>query len=313
MTGFATSETRSAIVAETTVGTTPSTPGFSTMHDLVRMSSKPDVFYGQSLTGKGARTGQGYGIDMVEGTYEGPLYYGAADELLSTLLQADWATNVLKDAKKEQSVTVENTVNAGVGGTATMTRFRGVEAISGSINLQAEREAQISLNLMGRGSDNATTSAITGATYTDPSVVDPLVSGQDVGTIKFAGYALDCMQSLEIAFDFEQRDRQPKLSSKKICGIRRGNFLPKLTANIYIETNFLNIYNAARKRHNSFAVTVPIGSVTGEKYTVLFPVCHFGSTELDLSAGDAMQKVEIMPHYDSSKEKAVIKITRAVS
>ena len=149
-------------------------------------------------------------------------------------------------------------------------------------------------------------------TYTDPSEADPLSSGDDIGTITFNGYTLDCMQSLEIDFTFENRDGQPKISSNDLCGVNRGDFLPALTANMYVEENFLAIYNAARARHTAFAVTIPIGSVSGEKYTMEFPSCRFGSSAIDQSGAAVMQRVPILPQYDET-EAAVIKITRGVS
>lgn len=313
MSGIASSQVRSAYVAEATVGTIPATPGFTTLHRPARMAAVPNITYLQSLTGKGARTGQGYNHVAVNGTLESPLVYGVYDDLLATLLQGTWSTNVLKDGKAETTVAIENTVAAGVGGTDTMMRFRGVEATSGTLSLQADQAAQLSLTLIGRGSDDASTTGITGATYTDPSEADPLTSGADVGTIVFNGYTLDCMQSLEIEFAFEERDRQFRIASNDLCGITRGNFLPVLTANMYIEANFLEIYNAARATHTAFSVTVPLGSVTGEKYTVQFPVCRFGSTEIDMTGANVMQNVQIIPYYDGTTEDAVIKVTRAVT
>lgn len=313
MSGIASSQLRSAYVSETTVGTTPATPGFTTLHRPARLAAVPNITYLQSLTGKGARTGQGYNHVAVNGTLESPLVYGVYDDLLATLLQGAWSGDVLKDGKAETTVTIENTVPAGVGGTDTMLRYRGVEAVSGTLNLQAEQAAQLSLTMVGRGSDDATTTAITGATYTDPTAGDPLTSGADVGTITFNGYTLDCMESLEIAFNFEERERQFRVGSNDLCGITRGNCLPILNANMYIEGNFLDIYNDARGSHTAFSVSVPLGSVSGEKYTLEFPVCRFGSTEIDMSGANVMQAVQIVPYYDDTTEDAVIKLTRAVS
>lgn len=312
MAGTATSQVRSAYVAETTPGTTPSTPGFTTLHGLARMQAASLPEFGRSQTSGGARKGMGVnGID-VTGTLESPLVYGVYDDLLATLLQGAWASNVLKDGKALRGVTIENTMPAGVGGTATMLRFRGVEALSGTLNLQSRAAAQLSLTFGGIGSDPATTTAITGATYTDPTEADPLSSGVDVGVITFAGYTLDCMERAEISFAFEGRDPQPRIGSNDLCGFTRGDFLPVITARFQIEENFLAIYNATRARHAPFAVTIPIGSVTGEKYTMLFPACYFGPAEIDQSGAAVMQSVQIMPAYDAS-EACVLKITRAVA
>ena len=315
MAGAASSSLRSAYVAETTAGTTPATPGFTTLHTGALMKAIPEIVDGRSLIAKGARLGHGiHAIPVTGQLRDAPLVYGVYDDLLQTLLQGTWSSNVLKDAKDTNTVTIENTIPAGNGGTNTMMRYRGVEAVSGTLNLQSRQVATLSMEFLGRGSDDATTTAITGATYTDPTEFDQLSSGSQVGTIAFSGYTLDCMQSLEVSFAFENRDEQPKISSDDLCGVTRGDFIPTLKANMYIEANFLAIYNAARSSsHSAFSVTVPLGSVSGEKYTLVFPSCHFGSTELDFTGAEGFQMIDILPKYDTATNDSVVVLTRAVA
>lgn len=312
MTGISSSQIRSAFVPETTPGTTPSTPAFRTSHRPIIMQAASQPEFGRSLTSGGARRGHGIMGIGVTGALNAPLVYGAHDELLATLFQATWSSDVLKDGKSRKSVTVENTMPAGVGGTSTMLRYRGVEALSGSLTLEANAGVMLAMTMGGLASEAGTTTAISGATYSDPSEADPLASGADVGTITFAGFTLDCMQRAEISFAFEGREPQPRIGTNDLCGYTRGDLLPVITARFYLEANFLAIYNASRARHDPFAVTFPIGSVTGEKYTLLFPACYFGPTEIDQSGASVFQSVQIMPAYDSS-EACVAKLTRAVA
>lgn len=312
MAGTASSQIRSAYVAEVTPGTIPSTPAFKTLHRPARMQAAAMPEFGRSLVSKGARLGHGInGID-VTGTLESPLIYGVYDDLLATLFQGAWAANVLKDGKALSSVVVENTLPAGAGGSSTRLRYRGVEALSGTLSLQARSAAALSLSLGGMGSDDAIDAVIIGATYTDPTEADPLSSGADVGTITMAGFTLDCMERAEISFAFEGRDPQPKIGTNDLCGFTRGDFLPVITARFYIEANFLAMYNAARARHASFAMTFPLGSISGEKYTLAFPACYFGPTEIDQSGASVMQSVQIMPAY-SAANACVASLTRAVA
>ncbi|TXH18074.1 MAG: hypothetical protein E6R03_02750 [Hyphomicrobiaceae bacterium] len=313
MAGTATSNIRSAFVAETTPGTIPTSPAFTTSHALLRMKAVPVTIEGRSQVSGGARMGHGVsGIDVTGELSATPLVYGVYDTLIATLLQGAWASNVLKDGKATATVAVEYRVPAGAGGTNTFLRFRGVEAVGGTLMLQAREAAMLSMNLIGRGSEDAATAALSGATYTDPTEFDALSSGDDVGAITFGSYTLDCMESAEIAFTYEGRDPQPKIASNDLCGVTRGDFLPVITARVYVESNFAAIYNAARERHAAFAVTIQLGSVTGEKYTLEFPACHFGSTEIDLSGANAMQTVIINPGY-SAADACVLKMTRAVA
>lgn len=312
MTGIATSQVRSAHIMETTPGTTPSTPGFTTLHAVAQMKAAAMPIDSASQISRGARFGQNVsGID-VTGSIAGPLVYGVTDNLFATLLQGTWATNVLKDGKAETTVTIENMFPAGVGGTNTFLRYRGVQAVGGTLSLAARQPVTYSFDLAGYQSDATATSIISGATYTDPTDVDPLSSGIDVGSITAAGYTVDCIESCEISFDFANRNLQPRISSDFLCGITRGDFRPVITAKIWVETNFAAMYNAARARHTAFAVNIPLGSVTGKKYTLAFPSCRFGETEVDFSGPDGFHTVQILPGYDTSSS-AVLTMTRAVA
>lgn len=312
MTGTASNQLRSAYVAETTAGTTPSTPGFTTSDVAIAMTATPTMVESKTQHAGGARSGVSVGALPVTGSMSGSLIYGNYDGWLESMLQGAWSTNVLKDGKAVKSFTVENAMPAGAGGTNTMLRYRGVEATNGTITLASNADVQFSLDLLGIGSDDATTTAITGATYTDPTNTTPLASGLDVGTITYAGYTLDCFESSTITLAYENRDAQPKIGSFDACGITRGAFVPTIAARAYVEGNFLAIYNAARANHSTFAVTYTIGSVSGSKYTLLFPRCSFGAGDIDASGAAAMQDISILPQYDTT-EDCVLKITRAVA
>ena len=312
MTGSASNQLRSAYVAESTAGTTPSSPSFKTTDVPILMNATPSIYESKTLIAGGARGGVGVsGLD-VSGTLSGTFIYGNYDLWLETLLQGAFATNVLKDAKTIKTLTVENAIPAGVGGTLTMMRYRGVQATGGSLTLSSDADVQFSFDVQGIGSDVGTTSAIGSSSYTNPTNKIPLTSGIDVGTIAYNGYTLNCMESSTINFAYENRERQTKLSSLDLCGITRGAFVPTITARMYVETNFLAIYNAARANHTAFSVTYPLGSVGGKKYTILFPTCTFTGGDLDFSGADAMQDISIMPQYSTS-DACVLKVTRAVS
>lgn len=313
MAGFSTSQMRSAYVPEVTPGTIPATPVFTATPAPMMLMATPQILEGRPLIAKGARLGRGIAaLDVTGSISDADMIYGAYDDLFATLLQNAWATDVLRDGKAVRSVAVENTIKAGDGGVDTYLRFRGVEATAATLNLQARQKANLSMTLVGRGSDDSSTTAIVGATYADPDEFDPISSGSDVGTIVMDGYTLDCMEALEINFAFEKRDLQPRIGDDDLCGISRGDFVPVLTANIYVEANFAAIYNAARDRETpSFGVTIPFSAGTGLGYSIEFPSCKFGTAELDMSGTNLMQRVQILPQYDLTEECVVI-ITRGM-
>lgn len=312
MTGTASNQLRSAWIAEATAGTIPSTPAFTTSDVAISMTATPSIIESKTMHAGGARSGVAVGGIAVAGSMSGSMIYGNYDTFLETLLQGAWSTNVLKDGKSVKTVSVENTLPAGAGGTNTMMRFRGVQATSGNITLASNADVQFSFDLVGMGSDDATTTAITGATYTDPTNTTPLASGIDVGTIVYDGYTLDCFETSTIDLSYENRDAQNKIGSLDLCGVTRGAFVPMITARAYVDANFLAIYNASRANHSTFSVTYPLGSVSGSKYTLVFPRCSFTGGNIDVGGASAMQDIQIMPQYDTT-EDCVLKITRAVS
>lgn len=313
MAGASSSNLRSAYIAETTPGTIPSTPGFTTLDVPALIRATPQIAEQRSLVMGGERASQAVRGFDVSGSMSGQMIYGNYDGWLETLLQGAWSTNVLKNGKSVKTMAVENTIPAGAGGTNTMMRYRGVQAVGGSITAASREDIMFNLDLRGMGSDVATTSAIAGATYSDPSAVIPLTAGVDVGTITMAGYTLDCFARVEMLFNYEGREDQPKLGSTDLCGITRGALVPIINARMYVEANFEAIYDEARANHTAFAVSIPIGSVSGSKYTFDFPQCAFAAGDLDFSGSDAMIDVQILPQYDNTTENCTVKVTRAVS
>lgn len=312
MAGTSSNQLRSAYVAETTAATIPATPGFTTSDVPILINATPQIAESKTQHAFGARSDQAVRGREVAGTMAGPLIYGNYDAWLETLFQSTWSSDVLKDGKSVKTLAVENSIAAGEGGTTTMMRYRGMQATGGTITAASMEDVGFNFDLRGMGSDDTATTAITGATYTDPTNTTPLTSGLDVGTITVAGYTVDCVMRAEMRFTYENRDDQPKLGSYDLCGITRGALVPVVNLRIYVEANFAAIFDAARSNHSAFAVTIPLGSVSGSKYTVEFPSCKFAAGTMDFGGKDAMHDVVINPLYDTT-EDCVVKITRAVA
>ncbi len=138
-------------------------------------------------------------------------------------------------------------------------------------------------------------------------------SGADIGTITMSGLGtLDCMSECTVDFGVAAKEDQPRLSSDDACGINRGVMRPTVTGRFYIEDNFVSIYNAARAG-TDFALTIPIGSTSGEKYELYMPSCEFVEAPLELGdTGPAFQTFSIMAKYDSGIS-GTCRLTRAIS
>jgi hypothetical protein len=260
------------------------------------------------------RTGIARNGIAVEGSMQSKILYGELDTFLASLFQDDWAADVITNGSGDQiAVTIEKSIPQGVGGALAYTRFKGVEASGGSISLTAGEDASIAFDLIGFASEDATATAISGATYAEPANTNVLGSGSDIGTITMSGLGtLDCMRTLEINWNVAEKEEQLKISSDDGCGITRGVLLPELTGEFFIEDNFITIYNASRLG-TDFALVIPIGSVTGEKYSISFPSCEFVESPLVTGpTGPAFQTFKILPKYDSGIS-GTCRITRAIS
>lgn len=312
MAGTSQHNVRSSFAAETVAGITNATPGFSTTHDPILMTAKPEIYEQPSLTAGGAIAGIGIKSIPITGKLGGAFVYGVIDDWLASLLQGAWATNSLVDGKTKSTFTVENTFTAGSGGTPNMLRYRGVEATGGKLTLSNNADAQFTLDVLGIGFTAATAVGITGATYADPTNAVPLTSGIDVGAITMATFSPGGIQSAEIDFVFDGRDPQTLVTGLDTGGTTIGAFRPKITATAFVDTGSIALYSAAQSAGAAFAVTFNIGSVSGSKYTLTFPKCSLGSGDIDLSGKELLQKLEITPLYDATSS-AVLTVARAVT
>ena len=313
MAGASNTSRQDAYILEVTPGTTPATPAFTKMSfETVPMTANPRHSENFPSAALGQRSGIGRNGIAVAGSASGKLIYGEYDDFFASLFQANWSSDVLVNSNDQIAMTIEQAIPQGAGGALLYNRFKGVEAVTGQIALTAGSDAQVSLDLIGSGSDDSATSIIAGATYTDPTNTAVLGSGADIGTILMSGFTpLDCMESMTIDFGVADKSEQPRISSDDACGINRGVMRPVITGRFYVEDNFVAIYNAARAG-TSFALTVPIGQVTTEKYEIYFPVCQFAEAPLDSSdSGPAFQAFRILPEYDSGIG-GTCRITRAI-
>jgi len=314
MAGVDTNQQRSAIVAEVTNGTTPSTPAFQTMHKAINRNAGPTRTHQGSLPAGGANLGDRLLTNKSSLTVSGaPLVYGLYDTLFETLFQGAWSANVLKDGKSFKTVTVENSIPAGLGGTRTYWRDLGVRATGGTLEMVADDKLALSLDFMGMNSQAASTSAIAGATYTDPTENDEFTAAVDLGAVTLSGYTLNGMVSLKINFTFEGVEGQA-IQGTTLYGITPGACRVTADLRFYVDSNFKALYDAARQAatQTTAALSVTLGSVTTKKYTFDIMKATIDMADLDLAATTGFIDVKVVSQYSTS-DTAVMKLTRAVA
>ena len=302
-----------AWIAEVTPGTTPATPAFTkSSFTLLTMSGNPRISEAFPRAARGERSGVGKNGYQVLGSATGPLYYGEYDEFLATLFQAQWSTDVLTNGKAHETVTIEQGVPQGAGGALAYSRFEGVEAVTGGIQIRAGEDVQVNFDLIGISRVDATSTAIAGSSYVNPAVTDIISSGAEIGTITMAGFTLDCISSINIDWGVEGKTEQPQVGSDNACGVTRGSMRPRITGQFYVEANFIPTFNAATTTAD-FALVIPLGDVTTEKYSINFPLCQWASTPMaPQEQGPVFVDFEILPQFDAAGIGATCAITRAI-
>lgn len=313
MAGADSTEVQDAFVAETVVGTTPATPSFlKSSFDLVDMSGNPRISEAFSRAARGERSAIGRNGFSIAGSCRGKLIYGEYDLLWQSLFQGSWSSDILINGKSQSAVTVEQAVPQGAGGTTMYTRFRGVEAVTGRLELVAGQDTSVNFDLIGAGRDAATTTPIAGATYADPTVTEIIGSGSDIGTITMTGLTLDCINRVVVDFGVVGKEEQPRVSSDDPCGISRGTMRPRIEVQFYVEANALSLFNEAAAASN-FALTIPMGSTTNQKYQLFFPSCEFIQSKLTpREQGAVFIDGIILPIYDSGIG-GTARLTRAIA
>lgn len=315
MAGASNLEVRDAFIVETAPGTTPATPAFKkSSFDTISMTGNPRVSESFPRAAYGQRFAVGRNGIAVAGAARGKLIYGEYDDFWASLFQDDWTANVLVNGQSQIAMTIEQSIPAGAGSaTLHYMRFRGVEVVTGRLNLTAAQDATVEFDLLGSGSDDAAAAIIAGATYADPTETAIIGSGADIGTITMSGFTLDCMESCTIDFGVTSKEEQPRISSNDACGITRGVMRPVITGRFYVEDELLDIYNAARNGGADFALTIPIGSVTTKKYELYFPACQFVEAPLETGdTGAAFQTFRILPKYNAGIG-GTCRLTRAIA
>ena len=310
MTGSSSIEYRSAYVAEATAGTTPAmTPGFRYLQfsPHLQMNTRHNEQY--QMHANGRRTGVTRSGRSISGS-SGPVgwVYEEYDAFIASLLQSSWhATNdVIGDGIDQSTFTFEERIPPGQGaGGPTIMRYRGVEVVGGSLTLESGADAMWNFDFVGMASDEATNTALTGATYTSPTYgtdTRVLGSGADVASVNIGGLAVTAM-SLTLNFTYAGREEQPEIGNDDVHGITRGAFRPTISATLYVSTDLGQVYNMSRLNTSKFPVTIMIGTgATDETYRIFFPACSFVTPVLEVNeSGPAFQQVEILPEFNGSR------------
>ncbi|GAB4071764.1 phage tail protein [Ancylobacter sonchi] len=302
------SGTRIAYVAETVFGTTPANPAFQVLR----------------LTGAGLRSNKSTGTSEeirrdrnvtdefllgvdVAGDNGFELSYGSFDDLIDGALFSAWDDDVIVNGLTPKSYTFEETLELGV--TDSFSRFSGVMVNQLSLDIQARSKVTGSLSLMGQ-KEVLATAALAGATYAEANDNKIDTASASVAALNVTGLAGVFVRrvQLQIANNLRTRPVVGSLYSEEfgvgVCDVT-------CTIEAYFSSNAL--YQKVLD-HGGGALSFNIGTVAGQKYTVLLPKLIFqnGERTQRQNSSDVMLNIPARAVFDDSIGGS-IQITRAVA
>lgn len=309
----ATSQTRLAYVAESSVNTIPSSPSWQNL----RFTSETIAYNKTAIVSNEIRPDRnvsdlinaGFGVG---GDIGFELSYGTLDTLLESALQSAWSNDVIKNGGTPKSLAFERTVETGA--TDQFFRYSGCQVSSLALSITAREIITGTMALLGMGHSTAT-AALSGATYTAANDNPVMSASADVGSMTISGLSPSpILMSATINIENNLRE-QIAVGSAGPIGIGSGRFVCTGTVEAYFED--LALYNVF-KNHSDVGLSLTVGSVTNEKYTIALPKVKLGTGTVTTPGNDqdVMASFEWQAIYDGSGSPAfdaTISITRAVS
>jgi hypothetical protein len=306
------SETRLAIVQESTWGVTPATPAFlnclitgeslgASRQTISSNSIRPDRNV-QDLTQVGGAAAGDINIEMVYGGTGSPL-----DLLLEGVMFSAWSSDAITNGVTEKSFTIEKTFPA--NGSNIFYRLTGMVPNTFNLNCTAGSEVTGSFGFMGKdGSTSA--SAISGATYTPVGNTTVMNAASGFAGLGITGLTSPNVRTLNLSVTNNLRD-QKALGHMGNVGVGTGDFVLTGGCEVYLEDrSLIEMYLAGTPSDLTFT----LGTVSGSKYTFTLPNLRW--TEAQVVAGGKSQDVVVSAKFQGiydSTEGATFKIERAVA
>lgn len=303
-------DTRVALIAEVTAGTTPATPAFTIFRatgENLEVGRK--LVFSSELNGNRGEKNHAVAAHMASGAYDFEFSDGTLDTILESVLRGTWSTNVLKDAKTPKAFSLETTFEQ--GGTDTFKRIVGAEAASLAMNIRASEIVTGTLGWIGRGSDYSQT-PIAGATYAAGNA-EPIEVGARVGALTMAGLTLDGLTAVTMNVNNNLRERFV-LGSLTPQDIGAGKLEVTGSFSMYLDSGEYDVLRAYADGVSTSLEWI-IGATTLKKTRFNLPnvVLSDLKTNAESAEGDVMLTGNYRALQASSLAGSVIEITRDVA
>jgi len=289
-------------IAETTYGTTPSTPSFSPIpHTGTSLAVSKDAVESEKLRGDRMVEDFRHGNKTVGGDITCELEYEAFDDLLEAVCCGTWATNVLKAGTTRRSFTIQR--KFGDLATPEFHTYKGCEINTLGISVSPNAMVTTTFGIVGKDLSLGT-SAITGSTFGADSGNSPFDSF--TGSITEGGSSIATVTSIE--FNLEngieplfsvgsQTTNRPSIGRSRVTGTLTTYFASKT-----LYEKFLN--------ETSSSITLTLTDLDGNSYEFDFSNVKYNSGQPDVSGeGTVTIALDFVALYHAGDDSQ-IKITR---
>lgn len=309
------SRVRTAYVLEGTTpatwAVTPATPAFQSLlltgGNLA--TTKATNIVDERIGDRAVRAETMQGLDSA-GTLDFTLRYGGFDDMMAAALYGVWTSNVLKCGTTVTSYTFEHTYELG-GSSESFHRFPGSMVNTFSIDATTRGDITGSIGMMAQ-QEVLGTAAITGATYAAANSGPVMSASYDMGSLSII--ALNPTPILRrVTFEINNQLRtRPAIGTLFSQQFGAGQRRITGTLEAYFDSQALYQQVLA---HAQGVFSFNLGTVSGQKYTVLFPKIQLGNGTINSGTGtgsDVIATINWTALFDSVTATDM-QITRAVA
>ena len=289
-------------IAETSFGTTPSTPTFANLpinsHSL---DLTKDRVEGNEIQADRMTRVDRHGNKQAGGSIEVDLRKGDYDELLESAFFNSYATNILKVGTTPKFFTIEDAAND----IAQFRLFTGMAVSTASFSIAPNQMVTATFDMVGKGMTQAGTTGSTGGTPTASTTNSPFDSYS--GTITDGGSGISIVTSIDFSLS---NSLAPTfvVGADNAQSLEFGSAVVEGTMTVYYEDETL-INKFLNETESS--ITVSVDDPTGSNaYTFEFPRVKYNGASVPLQ--NPQSRLITLPFvalYDSV-EGTNLKMTR---
>lgn len=292
-------------VAETTYGTTPSTPSFSPLpHTGTTLAVTKDAVESEKIRGDRQVEDFRHGNKTVGGEVSAELEYEAFDDLLEAALCGTWTSDVLKAGTTRRSFTLQRKF-ADLA-TPEFHTYTGCEVNSLSLSVAPNSMVTTTFGIIGKNLSLGT-SAISGSTFGSDVGNSPFDSF--TGSITEGGSSIATVTSIEMTLENgieplfsvgSQTTNRPSIGRSRLTGTLTTYFESKT-----LYEKFLN--------ETGSSIVLTLTDPDGNDYAIELPNVKYNSGQPDVAGEGAVTiAMEFVALYDTTDSSQIV-VTRTAA